>query len=78
MQRGKDDLHSRHFFLRMNIDRNTATVVTDLCGAVFVQDYFDVLGETRQTFVGSIIDDLDQRVIRVHRVGVHARAMQNR
>ncbi len=78
MQRGEDDLHGRHFFLGMDIHRNAASIVADFRRAVLVEHHFDRLGKSRQAFVGRIVDDLDQRVIRIRRIGVHSGAVQDR
>src|SRR6185295_16664949 len=78
MQRGEDDLDSRHLFLWMDIDRNTAPVVSDLCRTVLVERHLHTFGETRQTLIRSVIYDFDQSVIRTGRIGIHARPMQDR
>jgi hypothetical protein len=59
-------------------ERKAAPVGAYFGRAVFVERYFDILRESREAFIRGVVDDFDQRVIRVHRVGIHPRAMQDR
>ena len=47
-------------------------------GTVLVENDGDILGETCQAFIRRVVDDLDQRVVGVDRVGIHAGPMQDR
>ena len=77
VQGGKDHLDRRNLLLGMDVDRNAAAVVDDLGRSVLEQCHRDVAGEAGQALVGRVVDDLDQGVIGVDRVGVHPRPVQN-
>ena len=77
VQRGEDDLHRRHLLLGVDVDRNAAAVVAHFGRAVFPQRDGDMARKPGQPFVGRVVDDLDQRMVRVDRIGVHAGPVQD-
>ena len=75
---GEDHLHRRDLLLRVDVDRDSAAVVDHLGRAVLVQGHRDLLREPGEALVSRVVDDLDQRVIRIDRVGVHPRPVEDR
>jgi hypothetical protein len=78
VQRGEDHLHGGYLLARMHVDRNAAAVIDDFSRSIFIQGDRYILCKSGEAFVGCVIDNLDQRVVGVDRIGVHAGPMQNR
>ena len=57
VQTGEDDFDRRHFFFRVQSDRDTTAIVFDADAAILVQGDEDVLAMTAKRFVGGIVDD---------------------
>jgi hypothetical protein len=78
VQPGQDQFNARDFFFRVDIDRHTATVISDLKGSVFVQGNGNFLAVTCQRLVNAVVDNFVCQVIRPGCVGIHARPAADR
>ncbi len=64
MQIGQHQLDGRHLELRVNVDRNTAAIVTDGAGAVYVDGDVDPLAKTGQMFVDGIVENFENAMVK--------------
>src|SRR5438552_4232615 len=77
----QDDLDARRAVLRMDVDRDSPTVVCDRDRSVRVQGDLDFLAEAGHGFVNRVVHDLVDEVVeaaRVDRADVHRRAFSDR
>ena len=58
VQLGQHHFHAGKFGLRLNVDRNTSSIVCDFHGTVGMQRYDDMVADTRKGLIDGIIDDL--------------------
>src|SRR3989475_1035249 len=77
----QDDLDSRRAVLRVDVDRDPATVICHRDGSVRVQGDLDLLAEAGHRLVERVVDDLVDQVVeaaRVDRADVHRRPLSDR
>src|SRR5947209_7790399 len=77
----QDDLDSRRAVLRVDVDRDPATVICHRDGSVRVQGDLDLLAEAGHRLVDRVVDDLVDQVVeaaRVDRADVHRRPLSDR
>ena len=75
MQTSENDFHRRHFFFRVQADRNAAAIILDADAAILVQRDDNVLAKAAERLIRCVIDDFLDDVERVLGPGVHARAL---
>ena len=81
VQLGIDDLHAGDAQFRVNIHRNTASVILDRRAAVLMQLYGDASGVAVGDLVDRVIHDLPKQMMQTAGAGrtdVHARTHPNR
>lgn len=58
VQLGQHHFHAGKLGLRLNVDRNTSSVVGDFHGTVRMQRHNDMVADTSKGLIDGIIDDL--------------------
>ncbi len=81
MKRGHDGLKRRDFCLRMDTDRNTATVVCNAYIAVRQKRDFDIVRVSAHRLIAGVVEDLPYEVMQAVGTGcsdIHAGALAHR
>jgi hypothetical protein len=69
VQVGKNQFEGWDFEFRMNVDRNTAAIVTEGTGTVDVQSDVDTVAVARQMLVDRVVENLKNAMVQPALVG---------
>ena len=82
VQHGHDDFGSGATLFRVDVDRNTTTVVTDGDGAVGMDLDLNIGAVAGQSLVNGVVDDLEHHVVQTRAIiriaDIHPRALADR
>src|SRR5207244_10163540 len=70
VQVSQHQLDGRHFPFRMNIDRNTASIVANRNTAIDVNLYVDLVAKSVEIFVDRIVENFEHHVVQAALVRV--------